>query len=306
MSDDEVPVTLEDWRLEVRRAVGGERDGDISILGGIGEYFDVQVANSDDAAVAAIHLHDAIEYWLQYWHPQPVSQDSETVHGLNLLHWFTPPGGIEKALQILAEWPSDRIDAVNPVPPPDIIDLHMRALEILEQYYAVPPSRVTPAYTTYLEILDAQLDLPEYRTHALARLFSLGALKPESEIASIFDEHPSALESLLELILRQPSKSRVEASLKNAYAQCFSRSLLVAFEDAIVRLGGSVTATPNSAIVTHGGRLFYLTLDREQLKRTWESAPAAMEGAIDSVLARAGEADDANSQTQFGMESSAN
>jgi hypothetical protein len=206
--------TVRRWQWEIRRIVFGERESDLQQIGGVQQYVDRILVDSDDRSKAETAFLEGLTNVVRAWRPA-VSDPYSTGILLELIATHTPRFGFRKVLGYLAQW--DRFTPEGS----EEGDIHSVALVALQSYYPVPPPRSDHdnGFRAYEELLWKHLDKPGYQAHALRRLLELGVLDPDDPVVGGLIAVPDVIRSLLRDALG-PRRAILQGMIGSILAHC--------------------------------------------------------------------------------------
>ncbi len=270
------PNSTFDWGVDLRRLISGEREDTLLRLGGVEEYVEVMLAESENGPLAKQAFDDALEQLIQTWQPSTLDSDFRTAHILDLISACTPRGGFSKVISLVQSLKrfgqSEGEDAYSVDD-----DLYLKAFVTLENYYRSPPESPedqSAAYQTYVDLLREDLRNPVYCGYALRRLVELRTIELGSdEVESLIEMNPGSLAALLGLILDPSRHSKSQQELSLVYSLCLQggSDLERHFEFAVIQCGGRIERRfDEGPKIDFRGATFAIALSEHFKHRYWE------------------------------------
>lgn len=274
--------TVEEWEMEIERAVAGYRDADLRYLGSVDEYVNVAIANSIDPLAARVSFRHALDRVMQSWHPNPVTEWMRTYHLLELLRAWTPAQGSDKTLDLMTRW-SAALDREQEQARDRAVDLRKRALSVLERYFP-RPQPANPVFAEYVTLLKSHLQRERFRVYAARRLRDLGVVRTSDDsFIDVVPERALAIAAFIDLALDEAgSDEQAALSLVSIYTQCNAYGRSNEFEDAIKKLGG-VFHKDRDRVIELRHQKYPLNLSREHIFDEWERARPALTKHISTI-----------------------
>ena len=213
--------TIARWKDELRAIVGGNRENRLRHLGGVQEYIEVLQANASDVRAARETFDEALTEFVSHWQPARFQPVHEIELMLDLLTAFTPYTGFLKVADQLRVWEefsalaSDGLEADAST----TAALRRQALDVLRSYFPVaPPDPSLPAFRSYVEILEDNLENPVHCGRALARLLDLHIFSLDGEeVRTELGRHPHAIRDLVEYAFQPVNSARLSRILPQLY-----------------------------------------------------------------------------------------
>jgi len=163
-------ISVNEWEIELLRALSGGRDAAIEHLGSISEHVRVKIVNSADPSETESMFHEGLRRLVGRWQWRPIANLRETAMMLDLLYEFIPPGGGTKTIELLREWPPG--DAELDDGAASKTDVRLLALDVLSKYFLMPKDRSSER-RAYATLLHDFVMRQQYTAHALARLLEI-------------------------------------------------------------------------------------------------------------------------------------
>ncbi len=212
------PSSVDQWELELRRVLDGEREYAIEQLGLI-EYLEVKIEEALDRAAAKTAFHRALRRIVETWQPLAEHERYDS-YVLDLILTYTPPEGFVKVADIVSTIDLEPQTFLDEVPSDRIV---MKALYALEAILPLPPlaeDRKAPAYRRYVDLLQNRILDERYSFYAVRRLLELGEIHPESTDVQPLIDITHALHALVSALLEPVWRSVEEPGLTNLYHLC--------------------------------------------------------------------------------------
>lgn len=170
------------WKRKLYSLIEGESDETLSRLGSIEQYIRVLLRESGSAD-ARYYFSEALSQIVQEWTPTVAEPADRLYNMLALIGGFTPPAGFVKTLDYLnrcggLKRSKERVSSeLRPV------DLYKKALAALGRYYPRPPQRPHEdlGFQSYTQLLEKNLEDPDYAEYAAGKLLDLGLLDIKSK-----------------------------------------------------------------------------------------------------------------------------
>lgn len=264
--------SADDWELEIRKALQGEREYALIDLGSITSYFRKQLKKSEDIATAKTHFHKAVRRIVLSWQPAELEQNNYVARMLDLIGGFTPNEGFVKIMGFMQQgWRFDEIPRSQGAYGAGQ-DLHMKALVVLGNFYptAPPLQHEDLAFNDYVDLLHSHLDDSRYGAYSAERLLSLGALQPEDEpIGVLIERSPEALHELVPLYLNPARHLQAGHALTQFHIRCniLGQDAEQHFENALQSKGAEFDR--KRGIIRFGGSVINLDTPQEYTIRRW-------------------------------------
>ena len=233
------------WEKEIARLLSGQRALDLMRFGGVSEYILTTLAESDDPAVAEASFQQALRETIQGLKFAAIQRVSYAACVLDLLSAFTPAAGLPKLLSVVQRgpgyWEVLEDDALYPAPP----DLYLKSLATLREYFAAPPiaAATDDAYSLYVDILNASLEMPQYAPFSFLCLWQLGALEPRSAaFVKAVRDNPRVVEAAIAFAFEEPDAPRQDLLLSGLYEASLTLlgSSSTRLHEMIEELGGEI------------------------------------------------------------------
>lgn len=257
--------TEDKWYLELHRIFEGERDSDIQKIGGVHEYVDRLLIESDSPALARGAFGNALERAVLSWQPErDSSYHSRTM--LQLVTGYLPTAGFVKILGYMTQWGS------FPMEPAEIAagrpDLHSMALLALQRYYPAPPPRFKQdlGFECYAGLLWRELEECRCEAHVVRRLVQLRLL----DIGDARMKELLRREGVVGEFVRHSlsSGNRSQNSISQIYVYCLADDVCYEeFRVGLKALGATLLHLDEGAAVqTRSGEQIILNIPWEALQ----------------------------------------
>jgi hypothetical protein len=193
--------THDGWQLELQRILDGYREMPLAKLGTAAQYAKVVIQGSRDVSKAQVAFRRTLEESVSPYPWMPRSKPLATLRMLELIREFRPNAGAFRVMAFLREWGGS--DLVIENAQEKLVDLHMLALQILEEYFPTPRDE-SGEYSAYLQWLRVEARSRRYGDYALTRLERLNELD-EKEYGEFTDRVVvSFRERVREALQRRP------------------------------------------------------------------------------------------------------
>jgi hypothetical protein len=232
------------WEEELSRIANGERELTLIRLGSAQEYVENRILTSGDRPRSATAFRQALRNFVTSWNPLSTEAPDSLSHILDLIGAFTPSIGFTKILGHIIKWgafgPSAAISPVTD----RCIDLHQKALNVLEEYFKAPPqdALTDPAFRAYTQVLRDHLGDRNYGPYAARRLLELGIISPDDSVVyNIIERDPNSLVELLGYYLKLGNVPNAEYGLSYLYSHCLTMPHgLDGFDQALETYGATI------------------------------------------------------------------
>lgn len=238
IDDPSVPL----WKLELQRIVAGERGEQLYRTGDAAAYIHTLWDEMEDQARGRATFHEAFSDFVQEWQPSAGESVSALYDILSLIGGFTPPMGFTKLAGYLTYGDWSHLWATPHAGPGDEINLQVKALVTLRNYFRVAPlDESSSAYQSYLRLLRSHLTQPQYFGFAASHLLELGQLGTD---AAPFVEGirlwPESLREIIPCLLTPYYRDAAARDLGRVYAYCGQNGAdsFSLFEEVIRDCGG--------------------------------------------------------------------
>jgi hypothetical protein len=192
--------SAEGWHLELQRVLDGYREMSLERLGTAAQWVKVVIQGSSDLSKAQVIFRRVLDELVGSYSWMPYSKGLACLRMLDLIHEFRPVAGASRVLGFLRDWGASNLDVENAHE--RIVDLHMLALRILEEYFATPRDE-SSEYSAYVQWLRSEARDARYRDYALARLQQLNEIEPE-EFALMTDRAVLGFEARVRGFIGRP------------------------------------------------------------------------------------------------------
>jgi hypothetical protein len=284
------------WKDEFRAILAGRRANRLRHLGGVQEYVEVLLANAAHPRDARDTFAEALEEFVHQWQPAKFHQVHQLEIIFDLLAAFTPYTGFIKVaeqLRVWAEFQPLSIDG-RQVDATTTAALRRRALDVLRAYFPVAPPDPTPAFRSYVAILEDNLSSPVHCGRALARLVDLHIYELEgNDVRAVLRSHPAAMRDLVEYAFQPVNSTRLDRMLSQLYGIVTETGTEVEehFTGALKRFQAVLRDERNRSVIALGaGGEISLELPEEPgdnaryLRTRWNREEAAGWEKLDRIM----------------------
>jgi hypothetical protein len=266
-----------EWSVELRRVLNGEREDVLRKLGGVEEYIEVTLAESEDPPLAEAAFHEALRHLVQAWQPSLAEPNYSTVLMLELIAVYSPPEGLAKVVALLDTLKTFGDEVTVGLDHEETFDLHLKSLVVLENYYdspPKPPKDESPAYKAYVALLREDLLNQKYCGYVAGRLVDLRVTElSDPDVGYVIERYPDAVRGLVSVLLDPSRRSVAARDLAYVYMRCLDGADEVerAFEDAVVSIGGALKREDAGPIIElPGNAVLRLMLTHKTMDQYYE------------------------------------
>jgi hypothetical protein len=216
--------SLAAWETEIRSILAGRRDYLLINLGSVAGYLSKLLSTSADVDTAETNLRQTVQNVVRAWHPQKLHPEYYTLIMLELIGAYQPMEGFVRIVGFLQRghyFPS--IDARAGAYGAGR-DLHMKALTVLEYFYASAPpeSGDDHAFESYVQVLEQHLQSELYCSYVVGRLIALNVLNTEdAKLGRPIEMNLRTIDEIVPILVGPSRQARLTEELSNIYTHCF-------------------------------------------------------------------------------------